>query len=148
MTTPSLTTLADALGRAPEFSGVTIDEASDLLRLTPAGAACGAWYELHWRDGRPVMSLCTEDRWFSESIEADLMHTGDDLDQLLMEELEDRGLEIDSASRPRVEHFRDQAMRYVFRATGASGWSSAQVEALARGFAAVFAELGDLRQDD
>lgn len=57
------------------------------------------------------VGLFTPDRWLSESIEADLMHQGDKLEELLEEELYEQGYE---AQLP-VEHFRDEQMQYVFR---------------------------------
>lgn len=57
------------------------------------------------------VGLHTPDRWLSESIEADLMHTGEKIEDLLEEELYDKGFE---AKLP-IEHFRDPKKIFVFR---------------------------------
>ena len=46
-----------------------------------------AWYELSPTQGGCLLALMTKDRWLSESIEGDLEHTGDELEELLEEEL-------------------------------------------------------------
>ncbi|MBC7772322.1 MAG: hypothetical protein H7210_07505 [Pyrinomonadaceae bacterium] len=56
--------------------------------------------------------LVTPNRWLSQSIEADLMHTGDDLGTLLAEELSD----TPSSGKPlTISHFRSQDKLYSFR---------------------------------
>jgi len=57
------------------------------------------------------VGLQTPDRWLSESIEADLMHCGDKIEELLEEELCDQGFD----GRLPVNHFRDENKHYVFR---------------------------------
>ncbi len=58
------------------------------------------------------IGLHTADRWLSESIEADLLHSGDKMEELLEEEL----VELDYVGDPLpIEHFRDDAKVYVFR---------------------------------
>ena len=60
---------------------------------------------------RVWVGLYTPDRWLSESIETDLLHQGDSLEELLEEELFDQGYEGSLS----VEHFRDDQKHYVFR---------------------------------
>jgi len=64
--------------------------------------------------GEPAVwvGLYTADRWLSESIEADLLHSGDKMDELLEEELVELGYEDGGLA---IEHFRDDAKVYVFR---------------------------------
>ena len=57
------------------------------------------------------VSLASPDRWLSESIEAELMHQGDKIDELLEEELYDQGFE----ARLPVEQTRDDKRMYTFR---------------------------------
>lgn len=57
------------------------------------------------------VGLYTPDRWLSESIEADLLHKGDTLEELLEEELSDLGFEAKLVT----EHFRDEQKQFVFR---------------------------------
>ncbi|MEM6257489.1 MAG: hypothetical protein AAGI37_04170 [Planctomycetota bacterium] len=54
----------------------------------------------------------TPDRWLSESVEADLVHTGDKIAELLEDELVDQGLCV---GRPVVQHYRNGEKVFVFR---------------------------------
>lgn len=63
-------------------------------------------------DGTVWVELVTEDRWLSESIETDLVHTGDKLNELLDEELADLGWE---GAPSTFEHFRSDDMLFTFR---------------------------------
>jgi len=65
-------------------------------------------------EGEPGVwvGLYTADRWLSESIEADLLHSGDKMEELLEEELVELGYEQGGLA---IEHFRDDAKKYVFR---------------------------------
>ena len=54
--------------------------------------------------------------WLSESIESDLMHSGDKLDELIEEELVDQGEEPGHIS---FEHFRSDDMLFTFRTLAA-----------------------------
>ena len=115
------------------------------VAVTDAGLVCAARdadaeYRLGWEDARLWVSLVTPDRWLSESIEADLMHTGDDIEELLEEELVEQGVE---ASRPAVEHFRSEDRLFTFRSPvsredpmTAIGWLLA--------YEACFRSLGDM----
>ena len=62
-------------------------------------------YDVVW------VSLATPDRWLSESIEAALMHSNENIEDMLEEELLDQGFE----GRLPVEHFRDEQKIYLFR---------------------------------
>jgi hypothetical protein len=113
-----------------------------------------AFYMVELSDTRDVVwvGLYTEDRWLSESIEADLMHSGDKIEELLAEELCEQGLEI---SLP-VEHFRDEQKQYVFRSpftlAGDQGLESAPtfdaVAAVLLAYEACFGQLGELGRAD
>ena len=72
-----------------------------ILEPSSDGTASEVWIGLH-----------TADRWLSESIEADLLHSGDKMEELLEEELVE--LDYEGAPVP-IEHFRDDAKVYVFR---------------------------------
>lgn len=85
----------------------------EALICTARGVEAEANYrvEVTEEHDRVWVGLYTPDRWLSESIETDLLHQGDSLEELLEEELYDQGLE----ARLPVEHFRDDQKRYVFR---------------------------------
>lgn len=71
-----------------------------------------AAYRIEAEDGRLWVSLVTADRWLSGSIESDLVHTGDKLEELLEEELVDQGY----TGRPLTfEHFRSEDKLFTFR---------------------------------
>jgi hypothetical protein len=73
-----------------------------LFREPAVGGAGDAWW----------VSLVTADRWLSESIESDLLHTGDKMEELVDEELAELGSDDRVA---RVEHFRSDDKLYTFR---------------------------------
>jgi len=112
------------------------------------GSAEDAWYRVRWERGRVWVSLEMTDRWQSESIEADLVHTGDKLDELLEEELIELGYED---ARPIFEHYRSDDMHFVFRspvdvAGDALGGEDATqaVAIMLLGYEACFRQLGDM----
>jgi len=94
----------------------------------------------------------TLDRWLSESIEADLMHTGDKIEELLEEEFGELGLEVTVD----VEHFRDDKKQYVFRSklplpTSEVLDGSAMIDRVSKallGYQAALSELGDMKIDE
>jgi hypothetical protein len=95
------------------------------------------------------VGLYTPDRWLSESIEADLVHADDTIEEILEEELIDRGYE---AKLP-VEHYRNTEKEFVFRSPiplpkGEKMDGEAMVSRVSRtllAYQAVFAQLGDLK---
>ena len=128
------------------------------IKRTNAGVRCDALhveeegsYAAHAEDDGTVwVGWYTPDRWLSESVEADLVHTGDKIDELLEEELVDQGLSVKIA----LEHFRDREKIFVFRGKvelpGDSGEATALLVKLLLAFQACFVELGDMRptEDD
>ena len=72
-----------------------------------------AEYRLDWDEaGTLWVSLVTPDRWLSGSIEGDLVHTGDKMDELVTDELVELGCDdvVDT-----VEHFRSEDLLFTFR---------------------------------
>lgn len=127
-----------------------------VLRCTAQGAAAEAHYIVEVETpahNRVWIGLYTLDRWLSESIEADLMHLGDKLEDLLDEELVDQGFE---AGPLPVEHFRDEAKRYVFRSPidlpeGEELDGPAMIDRVTQtllAYEACFRQLGDMEEDD
>ncbi len=112
------------------------------------GSAEDAWYRVRWDGGKVWVSLEMADRWQSESIEADLVHSGDKLDELIEEEMVDLGYE---GPRPTFEHFRSDDMLFTFRSPTNipvealdSTNSSDAVALLLLGYEACFRQLGDM----
>lgn len=85
----------------------------DRLVCPAAASAEPADYRI-WSepDGRFWVELVTANRWLSESIETDLVHTGDKLNELLDEELADLGWQGAPAT---FEHFRSDDLLFTFR---------------------------------
>jgi len=127
---------ADAAGA---FGPVAVREGR--LICHAKAAAEPASYRLGFEGGTLWVSLVTADRWLSESIEADLMHTGDKIEDLIAEELVELG-----GARPaggiKCEHFRSDDMLFTFRTPVPADAASATRYLLA--YEACFRRLGDM----
>lgn len=144
-----LDAVADRVRQKEVFADVRTT--SEGLRCDALGIESEAWY-LAQPDARQSdrvwIGLYTPDRWLSQSIEADLMHLGDDIRSLLEEELVDVGYD---GPKLDVEHFRDDAKRYVFRSPvplDEPPTTSASVQRLAAvllAYEACFRQLGDMQ---
>lgn len=108
------TGVLEQVGRQAEEAGVFGPVTREDGRLVCAAKASAepAFYRISPEGGRLWVELVTEDRWLSGSIEGDLVHTGDKLEELLDEELADVGY---SGATPTFEHFRSEEMLFTFR---------------------------------
>lgn len=146
---PFLNKLGDAARSAGAFESVTVED--NRVRCLAMGAAAPAEYRIDITGDGLWVSLSTEDRWLSGSIEAELMNSGDDLNELIEEELVDQGCESPSVA---FEHFRDEEQRYTFRSKlGVE--PGGDEDALAReclrwllGYEAAFRDLGDMTEPE
>ncbi len=143
--------------------------AAALLEEVARGArACGAFASVEARPGLVVcastqrddaeyrvivegesvyVGWVTPDRYLSQSIEAELMWTGDDLEELIGEEL--GATDYDGPALGAVEHFRDPDKLFTFRSRlplDAGRVSASAVVACLRAYEAVMRELGDMRR--
>ena len=105
-----------------------------------------AWYRVDRVEGTWRVSLVTADRWLSESIEADLMHHGDPIEELIEEELIELGYK---GKPPVVKHFRSDDMLYTFisEIPVDEGNPAKAVDTAAQwllAYEAAFRELGDM----
>lgn len=86
------------------------------------------------------------DRWLSESIETDLLHTGDKVEELLAEELAEQGFPTGHGLR--IEHFRSDDLLFTFRSPLSLSPSAPDAaDAAARyllAYEACFRNLGDM----
>lgn len=144
---PFLVAVADRLRSAGVFGDA---------QITDAGLTCqaknqlAATYRLSVEPSGQslVIGLFVTDRWLSESIETDLLHTGDKMEELLEDELVELGWET---AFP-IEHFRNDAKEYVFRSRLAIPCGQTlsdpaiidQATLLMLGYQATFAPLGDM----
>lgn len=140
--------VAEAAERAGVFGSVA--QEGDRVVCPAANSAEPAFYGVEAdAEGTVWVSLIMEDRWQSESIEADLVHTGDKLEELLDEELADLGYSTDSTPTPTYQHFRSDDMQFTFRSpvplgdldTVAAGERVAQ---WLLAYEACFRQLGDM----
>lgn len=137
--------VAKAATDADAFESVKIVEQG--LECRARASAAPAAYRVEEGDGGLWVSLVMSDRWLSESIEADLMHSGDKLEELLEEELAELGYE---GSSVRYEHFRSDDLLFTFRSQVSAG--SAQIGSVVAqyllAYEACFRNLGDMFEAD
>ncbi|MGQ0627961.1 MAG: hypothetical protein ACT4PL_07660 [Phycisphaerales bacterium] len=81
-------------------------------RLTCPSPAADAQYRVDVQAGLLCVSLVTADRYLSQSIEQDLVHTGDKLADLLHDELVD--VDYDGPALT-VDHYRSEDKLFTFR---------------------------------
>lgn len=96
--------------RAGVFGGVQITDQG--LVCAACNSAEPADYRVFAEKGGIWVSLGMKDRWQSESIESELVHSGDKLNELIEDELDDLGVEDPSVT---FEHFRSPELEFVFR---------------------------------
>lgn len=167
-----LSAIQDAAERAGVFG--SIERGAEMLRCAAPAAGAEAWYRVR-REGddagaagagstgtsssgaspgtgspkpgaRWWVELVTPDRWLSESVEADLMHHGDPIEELVEEELVELGA---PAGRPQVQHFRSDDLLYTFRSPLAGDPPSVdETMRLLLAYEAAFRELGDIEADE
>ena len=150
--------------RAGVFGPVTIDPSRALLACKAANAAEPAEYRLDVQADRAGaarvwVSLVTANRWLSQSIEADLVHTGDKIPELLDEELVEQDYDVKGAAakglKTTFEHFRSEDKLFTFRselpfAIEQSGEPSS-IDAASKwllAYEACFRRLGDMDAGD
>lgn len=135
--------LADRARACREFGEV--ETTATALRCSAKGSAAEAWYSIHRQGDNWLLSLTTPDRWLSESIESDLMHTGDDLEDLFEEELVEFGVE---AAPPPIKHYRSDDRLYTFDLRLPDGHNPELVAKYLFAFEATFRALGDMSGAD
>jgi hypothetical protein len=132
---------------ADVFAGVELKASGVVCEAD--GSAEPAFYRVYIEEGAVWISLETEDRWLSGSIEEELVKTGDKLDELLEEEIVDLGHD-DAVVE--FEHFRSPEKVYIFRSRLSTALHHADAPEHAliwlKGYEAVFSELGDMNEDE
>lgn len=153
---PKLDRFLDALAAkardAAVFGPVQVQDGR--LLCDAKESAAPAQYRLEHVDGQVWVFLVTKDRWLSESIETDLLHTNDKLNELVDEEL----AELDYQGPPSTFlHYRSDDKHFTFRTpTGVSvrdaeSASPAAIHAAATfllAYEACFRNLGDMQGGD
>lgn len=143
----ALPDIAASAQRAGVFGDVRVE--GDRLLCDAAESAEPATYGLELVDGEAWVSLVMADRWQSESIESELVHTGDKLEELLDEELAELGYDSSEHGEPTYQHYRSEDMLFTFRSRvptqGLGGEALSQRLAVwLLGYEACFRQLGDM----
>lgn len=145
-----INTLEATAADAGVFESVKIEK-DGMLVCEAKGSAEPAEYRVCIEDGSVWVSLVTENRWLSESIESVLMHTGDKLEELLEDEMVDLG---SNGPVPTFEHFRSPEKLFTFRTPACAvsdEYDRATAEAVRftlLGYEACFRQLGDMSEDN
>lgn len=141
------------LRRAADEAGVfeSVEAGPDTLVCHAQGSAEPAEYRVFAEDGTLWVALVTADRWLSESIESELMHSGDKLEELLEEEMVDLGY---NGPMPSYEHFRSPDKLFTFRTKVCDAGPDLTPEHADRarlhlmGYEACFRQLGDMSESE
>lgn len=123
---------------------------ADRIDCPATGSAQPATYRVSREGDALYVSLLMADRWQSHSIEADLLNTGDKIEELVAEEL----AELDDVERRPgdaivpCEHFRSEDKLFTFRSRLPVSIGDPDAAALAalwlRAYEAAFRRLGDM----
>ena len=139
---PILESLRERATTSGRFANIEL--VHDVLRCRARDIESEAWYLVETSDDGVAVLLVTPDRWLSESIEADLMHSSDKLEELLEEELVDLGGSVSPEKPIKVEHFRSDDRLYTFRSSIPSGSDQETIFRWLLAYEATFIELGDM----
>ena len=149
--TATLTAVFDAM-----IQPLTETEAFAQVKRTATGVRCDAlhveeecYYAAHVdADGKLWVGWYSPDRWVSGSIEGDLVHTGDKIDDLLEEELVDQGV----TNKITLDHYRNDDKVFVFHGTldlpGDAAEATQLIVKVLVAFQACFVELGDMGPEE
>lgn len=135
-----------AADQSEVFTGVRLDGQTLVCGAKNSGAP--AEYRMWIEEDRPWVALVTADRWLSGSIELNLIHTGDKMEELLEEELAEQGCDHRVG---KIEHFRSNPPEklYTFRVPvpirpNDEAGTAQNVCAYLLAIEACFRELGDM----
>jgi hypothetical protein len=111
-----------------------------------------AAFRITFEDGKLWAAWVSANRYLSQSIEADVKWTGDDIDELIDEEVEAQGWT--GAKIGRFEHFRSEDRLYTFRSAlpidPAKADQPAAKDAVLflLAYQAAFRNLGDMKPEE
>lgn len=134
------------------FADVVIEPSR--IRCDALSSAEPAYYSISAEGNTLFVGLQTPARYLSQSIEADLVFTGDKLEELIHEELVELGYDPKAPVWP-VQHFRSEDKLYTFRSplpVQTTDWATpahAELAVMAlKAYEAAFRPLGDMEEDD
>ena len=151
--TEHMTELFQAVGASARASGVFGDDGTihaSCLEFSAKESAAPASYRVEVEGDHVYVALVMADRWLSHSIEADLLNTGDKMEDLLDEELAELGVKHlgRDVSGLAVEHFRSEDKLFTFRSRlpgSVAQLSAGTVSGCLLAYEACFGNLGDMR---
>ncbi len=151
-----LTELFHAVGASARVAGVFAGQGAihaARLEFEAKDSAAPALYRVEVEGEQVFVSLVMADRWLSHSIEADLLNTGDKMEDLLDEELAELGVKHlgRDVSGLSIEHFRSEEKLFAFRSKlpGCVGELSAgTISGCLLAYEACFRNLGDMQASD
>lgn len=138
-----LSTVADQARATGAFA--TVELAGNLISCTALTNEEAA-YRVEPHEAGVCITWVSANRYLSQSIEADLMWTKDDLDELLAEELTDAGYR-GPALKP-LDHYRNEEKLFTFRGVIPASAASLRADDLVKcllAFSATFGQLGDMK---
>lgn len=150
MTMTTWTDTLRSIAKAAEEAGVFGVVAVESNRLACKAKAADAFYRVDVQNNVVCVSLVTPDRWLSQSIEQELVNTGDKFADLLDEELAELGF---VGAAPKIEHYRSDDKLYTFRTPMPFGPddAGAHTQSLTQhllAYEAMFGVLGDMPGGD
>ena len=148
-----MASVADAARRSGRFGAVSIPASGEGVVCEAKASAAPASYRVGVDGATVFVELVMADRWLSHSIEADLLNTGDKMEELLEEELVDLGVRHKErdVSGLSVEHFRSEDKLFTFRSRLPGPASELDAETIAGcliAYEACFGALGDMSAGD
>ena len=149
---PALARLLEAVGKRAHnaLAFASVKAMPDRLTCACKASPEPAEFRVDVQDGQVAVSLVTPHRYLSQSIEQDLVHQGDKIDDLLKDELVDQDYRGPAL---RVEHFRSPPPDKLFTFRSLLGIDPAAADtpdAIDRAtkallaYEACFSPLGDL----
>lgn len=144
-----LSVVADQARRSGAFASVQAAGGGSRVECAALASAAPASYRVLVEGDAVFVELVMADRWLSHSIEADLLNTGDKMEDLLEEELVELGVrhagrELGGLS---VEHFRSEDKLFTFRSRlpgAASDLAPETISGCLLAYEACFRNLGDM----
>ena len=139
-----LQNIADRLRESNAFASVDSD--GTCIRCRARDVESDAYYVFAPSGDGHIVRFETPDRWLSESVEAELYHSSDSLEELLEESLDELEWPVDRVPVTTFRHFRSDDFLYTFENDVPVGEGdpddAATIWLLA--YEATFRELGDV----
>ena len=135
--------LVDRMTASGKFA--SIDASDGMVRCRARDVESDAFYILIRAEAGLIVRFETPDRWLSESVEAELYHSSESLEELLEESLDELEWPIDEIPVTTFRHFRSDDLLYTFENDIPTGGDPTEVGGTwLLAYEATFRELGDV----